>query len=294
MGVAPCLLSLQISRVSPAHKNTCQNRLLQLVSSRLGKTSSRGQQRLIPPGACAGVDYRVDNSIPGGSIRLSNQTLHIADSNFSGLTPYAQATLILQDSQVSMRRTSFVGNIQSVAGGIYADSSTLELDSCVFRNNFGYQGGAISLTGSSSLLIANTTEFTNNTGQQGGALSVTAGSAVVQNSIFNQNNCTSGGAVYLDHVPVAAFSDSSFTSNVATSNGGGIFSNDAGLLELSSCSFSNNKGQTGGAVRFHCTYPHLHAFTAVDCLDGPVSAAYSLRLLRSCDVYASCHVAEEK
>lgn len=203
---------------------------------------------LLTGNVAAGVDFRTDYSIPGASIRLTNQSLHIADSTFSGLSPYAQATLILQGSQISMARTSFTGNTQSIAGGIYVDSSALELDSCTFQNNFGYQGGAIAVTGSSSLLLANTTQFTNNTGQQGGALSVTAGSLVMQNSMFSNNSCTSGGAIYLEGAIVAAISDSSFANNSAASNGGAIFSDNAGLLELSSSTFKNNKGQTGGAV----------------------------------------------
>ncbi len=197
----------------------------------------------------AGVDFRVDNSLPGGTIRLQNQSLQIVDSTFSGLTPMAQASLILQGSQISMSRSSFTSNTQSIAGGIYVDSSTLQLDSCVFQNNFGYQGGAIALTGPSSLLIANTSQFTNNTGQQGGALSVTAGALVLENTLFSSNNCTSGGAIYLNGAIVAAISDSAFSSNVATSNGGAIFSNNAGLLEVTGTSFKDNKGQTGGAVR---------------------------------------------
>lgn len=146
--------------------------------------------------------------------------------------------------------------------------SDLTLKNCVLKDNHGYEGGAINITGPDSYLTIQNCSITGNTADNnggaiaatttdikiigstisgnsaavnGGGLSIAGSTAQVVNSTITGNSANSGGGWFQTN-GVANFFNSTISYNSAPLSGGGIRLGDSitGLVKLSNSILGQN------------------------------------------------------
>ena len=86
----------------------------------------------------AGVDFTLNDSLPGASILILGQDVVIRDSLFANLAQPAAAALSIQGSNVSILNTTFAGNSATVAGALtVSGTSSVLISNCTFAGNKG-------------------------------------------------------------------------------------------------------------------------------------------------------------
>lgn len=85
----------------------------------------------------AGVNFVVDDSLPGAVLKLVGQDVHIRDSTFDNLASGADGTLIALNSSVIITNTTFASNIQAAAGALFLNGSRATVFDCLFDRNKG-------------------------------------------------------------------------------------------------------------------------------------------------------------
>lgn len=120
-----------------------------------------------------------------------------------------------------------IGNIvhDNRGSGIRANQSSLIVQSCEFRGNLGYDGGAISLVQSQIVVTIRECKFEN-----------------------NRADGSTGGAVNLADSSEASFASCTFTGNSSAVAGGAVAAMNGSKSNLSRCRFERNHAGTGGAV----------------------------------------------
>ena len=131
----------------------------------------------------------------------------------------------------------------------------------MFYQNFGENGGGISIFQYETLII-NTT-FIENFGfaSGGGALYISSNVVTIKNSIFIRNVANFGGAIYLNSQPFPTADENRNFSAISNyfyhnlANKGGLFVSDADLFDFliifTNCFFFKNAAIFGGAMSFH-------------------------------------------
>jgi CSLREA domain-containing protein len=126
-------------------------------------------------------------------------------------------------------------------GAILNTIATLNVDHCVFLNNYASQGGAIF--------------------DAGGLLTVT-------NSTFSKNSAGDGGAILVEtafpaDVTNCTISNSSFSANMASAGGGGALFIEGGTVQTTGSTFSGNNAANGGAI--YDGAPSPYALNVANC-----------------------------
>lgn len=189
------------------------------------------------------------------SIELDGNDLgHIIEVGFA-------ADAVLSNLKFTRGKTAIsVNGTLSVLDGLFEDSTTtqfgrggaianlaggkLVVADTTFRNNTGFNGGAIAADGAETTIASSTFVDNATSGNSGGA--IVGGPMKVINCTFSGNAATgsnrSGGALALfGGMNVVAFS--TFVGNSSTGNGGGVFaSNSITGLELRGSIFLQNVG----------------------------------------------------
>ena len=195
----------------------------------------------------------------GGSAILAAKgvTLTVSNSNFT-------------NNGLSYRDTyRFYGAV-----GVYDKAS---FDNCIFANNKGRWGGAITGVGynglhdGSAVIKVNNSKFESNFAFQGAGIYAEETYLIVDNSQFINSNHVAGSAtgsgataVYASAGAINALStititNSNFTDNYAQDNGGALYYYGINSINndclIDNCIFKNNKaGKSYGAVYFFTNY----------------------------------------
>ena len=152
---------------------------------------------------------------------------------------------LYQDSQaVSIKDTSFSGNIASASGGaVYvSDAASVQISNSAFSNNSANDGGAIFNTG--SLATSQSEFFFNNAVNNGGALNSTSGFFEIRGVYFDSNSAQNkGGAIYMQGGLLSWLLSSQITNSSAY-EGAGIV--NAGSLNVADSQISSNVSSTSG------------------------------------------------
>ena len=154
---------------------------------------------------------------------------------------------VLDDSYLVMENCTIADNdvFYGVIGGW---GSVVQITSCIFDNNTGYQSGSVSLIEHSTVLISECT-FVGNHGQNGVTVA-NESTLEISNSTFTNNTAVlSGGAVYAVLYSRLDISKSLFDGNTA-SFGGAVFIGDNSSIVCTSSNFINNRATTvcGAAI----------------------------------------------
>ncbi len=170
-----------------------------------GLTFRHGLGISLAPVSCSGgsptfrfCHFRENMSgVDGGAVNVtdSQPTFEdcLFDTNQSGVS--AGGALVCRRSTTFLRRCVFRNNLSLGWGGAVYISGSAELvfmDKCIFENNSGHSGGAISINGATAL--TRECEFNENNGSDfGGAFSVQFGGHLsVEHSRYEGNSSASG------------------------------------------------------------------------------------------------------
>lgn len=148
--------------------------------------------------------------------------------------------------------TAVNGETMKPGGAIYAmKGAEVNVLGGVFKNNSGYQGGAIWVDGSASKLTVTGGTFADNTASVNGAAIYGKGSAVtISGGTFTGNTSVKdGGAVYSREGNLDITGNVLFSGNESTTGAGGAVSySGANTGTVSGGTFENNKAGSGGAM----------------------------------------------
>lgn len=144
----------------------------------------------------------------------------------------------------SIQGCLFSNNVSQVtgAGALYIEKpdSTSQIENCVFLDNVATDhGGAIHASAFLGRVVG--CVFSNNVGSAGGALSALGGLGLVSNNVFALNRALagSGGAAYVK-TRTDTLVDCSFVGNTAQYSGGAYVASSSGIGEIARCSFKTN------------------------------------------------------
>lgn len=219
-----------------------------------------------------------DNDDPvDNTLRRSDNAQHVLYADTSVLN------FILDGLVISGGNTAGAGGANDERrGGGFLCYGEVKIKNCIFRNNYGYFGGAFYPRAQKLNYTLENCTFTNNTADAGGggALYVVSpdGIGTITNCTFELNkssgsggalnvqiskpnfrNCkflfntasgtgARGGAVF-SSIPGSNYSNCEFAGNMATTSGGAININGEGYPSIvDSCMFTDNESGFGGAV----------------------------------------------
>ena len=186
-----------------------------------------------------------NSAMYGGAIYLpSSGKLTISNSKFINNSAHWFGGAIAAQSATSISITSTTfedcQSVDDAGGAIYAFSSDLDVENCVFNNCLANFAGAICSL-NSNMTVTNT-NFTNNLARyEGGAIYKMYGSSVISKSNFTGNAALNGGALFSDNCTKFEIKNSEFSANTASAYGGAIFSNANPNLTLDTVTFNDNK-----------------------------------------------------
>ena len=246
-----------------------QNSAVYLVTNTNDSGAGSLRQAMIDANGHAGADTILFASNVRGTIVLSSTLPDIAD----GITIFGPGADLLTVSGNNSNRvlktiSYFPGTLEisgltiangysgsGAGGGIYMSGGTLNLSSCVIRDNtVGYPnigGGGLYLFG----VVTNITDCTisGNQSSVGGAgiSNVTTSELHIQNSAITGNVVSSnpvygGGGIY--NVGSIFIMNSTISGNTHSQSGGGIHNRLAGKVYLQNVTITNNSAADGGGI----------------------------------------------
>lgn len=139
------------------------------------------------------------------------------------------------------------GHSNRYGGGLYAEKSNLQIENCLFTQNFSEEGGGAYIT--ESTVTFTECGFISNTSQKngGGLMADEESTVIIESCVFDSNDSERGGGAYIAD-GTAVFRSCDFLSSFAEKEGGGIFSENTNLKIEEDCSFAENVALMGGAV----------------------------------------------
>ena len=188
-----------------------------------------------------------------------------------------QGAVVIEDSLLSISNSIFEGNSGTA---LYINTGTLRVDisNCTFRNNSGFNGGALYVENCMDVHIYNSS-FSLNKAIVGGAIYCvdstisTEGqlysfsnyaenngghsfysTCIVYNNNYGEysnNQASNGGAIYAEQKTEIVFYNATMTNNIACKNGGALYLEKKSTVDIRSdpLILSNNVAkQNGGAI----------------------------------------------
>lgn len=200
----------------------------------------------------------------GGAYYSNSAAATMTDTDFTNNSTtgtsawYGGAIYTNGTSRLTMTECEFRGNnnTHGTGGAICVrGTGSLELDGCLFEENYtAGVGGAVHVFGITAT-IKNTTFNNNRSNTTGGALQIGKdendnSSATVTDCTFSGNNAVGGGAIYVKKGASADITGTALTANTAGSTGGGAVYTEAGTtLNISDSTLSKNTVPgSGGAI----------------------------------------------
>ena len=195
-------------------------------------------------------DFTIDFSYP---IKINHMSLSIDGENHNIVLDGMDTTnlfSLLSDTlnNISLKNLTLQNGNNHDGGAIHIEDygGKIEIQSCKFIQNWGYNGGAINIYGRNVVyhdLQINDCEFIRNTAYYlGGGIYVDGYSKTFANRCsFIGNKGVRGGAIYSDEYHTYIF-NSIFIGNEVTDDGGGIF----GYGYVYNCTFSKNFAKSTG------------------------------------------------
>lgn len=138
------------------------------------------------------------------------------------------------------------GGLSNSQGGsaIYAKSSYVELENCIFKNNVSaVRAGAVTLRGTNAQLKATGCQFEGNQSVIGAALYAHTATVTVKDCSFEKHQVTGGGSgtAYF-YATEVTFDNCTFTDNTSSNSGGvAIYTTYATKLTLKDTTITGNK-----------------------------------------------------
>jgi len=203
--------------------------------------------------------------VSGNPTSLGDATFrHITLANGNITTGFGVGGAIQNFGKLTLDTVTFSKNhgsaiFQENCAG--CSNASLTISHCLFQNNTGGTGGAISMEGGNASIADST--FSGNTAQDSGAIDIFSNATFkvvmsIDRCTFNGNSATSfaGGAIDVEDLNTGSsvtITNSTFTGNTATgSNGqGAAIDISAAPVTITNCTIAGNTATgSGGAVYF--------------------------------------------
>ena len=206
-----------------------------------------------------GINDRVVR-IDGCQVTIKNVMFRggtASDGNGGGIHVSNNSVLGLYDCRIVDNEAIGINANTGLGGGIYCDSSALNLINTTVDRNFTttildaeLAGGGIFITGgagTSLTLIGSTIQGNSGPKRGGGIRSTGSGSVSLIDSTVRENTASSGGGIDQSSGTLS-ISGSTMAANVSTKSGGGIFLSGV-TATLTKSTFANNaSGDDGGGI----------------------------------------------
>lgn len=143
---------------------------------------------------------------------------------------------------------------RSTGGGIYCNSSSPTIDSCIITENSASYGGGIYCR-SSSVEIIQCVIINNSVGYYGGGVYLSDDSPTITNSTITENNAAYGGGGV--HSETSLNISGCIINKNYGYHGGGVYfySSSASGSEMVNCVISDNQAKYGGGIRIYNASP---------------------------------------
>lgn len=139
----------------------------------------------------------------------------------------------------------------SNGGAVYVPAATLNVTSCIFKNNSAPNGGAIAAGATQGRITINQSTFENNKANSNGGAIYNIATTSVADTDFIKNTATNGGAICnINGGIVRTYSETAFENNSAQ-NGGALWLD--GKTEIESTSLTSNKATVKGGGIYYST-----------------------------------------
>ena len=208
-----------------------------------------------------------------GAIHCENvANLKIQDIAFHVLKPKGNLKssflIIINGRDVLLYNLTFQGG-----KAVHCSHSNAWMVSCLFKENIGHNGGAVSMTNNNNITLEGTTFIGNKAMIFGGAIYVVHSSLILLDTHFINNSAQFGGAMYLENSKINIVNDdptrslippvpsqtgytnafqsttTTFAYNNAMYRGGAIYFVDSeAILNGTVTNFQNNHAFEGGAI----------------------------------------------
>ncbi|MEM9066499.1 MAG: right-handed parallel beta-helix repeat-containing protein [Planctomycetota bacterium] len=210
----------------------------------------------------AGDTVTIDSSSTGSVFTCgpAGSGLVLEDLTISGGGASQGGGIFANTTSVTIRRCTFRNHEATNDGGaIYANASTLVIEDSLFENNTLAlpntvdDGGAIFAQLGADITIAGTTFRNNHANARGGAIAVFTGAVLTVTDCFFEMNTSSqdGGAILAVTGTDVVISGTTFRNNETSIRGGAVAIFDNTALMMASCLFETNECQfDGGAIAF--------------------------------------------
>ncbi|MFN8248828.1 MAG: choice-of-anchor Q domain-containing protein [Ferruginibacter sp.] len=208
----------------------------------------------------SGRDFVANETILSGDIGIANDTIdncyHVligagisTASSIDGFTIKNGNATYLPVGDITVNGFKIV---KYLGGGLYADTSVIDMANCKFSFNYAGWGGAGLFQDSGSLTIKNSS-FVNNVLRNlgGGGIFNRRGILKIDKCSFKANETTAAGSygagIYITTAANSLISNSLFSGNKTIGDGAGIYSFSS-TPSVINCTFSGNKAATYGAL----------------------------------------------
>ena len=179
----------------------------------------------------------------GSNLKISNSKFSDQISNMQGGFLYA-----LGGSSVSVNLTSFIKGSAGYGGAIYIDSSTLQIDSSLFKDNIGTVSGGNIYATNTNINVFNTS-FIAGLSLQGDIIYMDSQTLKISNSVFQGPKTTNNASISMIYAVSCSsiiIQSSSFSS--PAHNISALVAVTVSNINISDSLFRNLYGTTYGAV----------------------------------------------
>ena len=178
----------------------------------------------------------------GGALQIRQCTLEDNDAGYAGA-----GLAVREGGTIHVSGSTLRNNVGHTGSGVFADSSDMTLEDCLFESNqSSYNGGAVNHFGGATSSIVRS-QFIGNSAVHGGAVTVESGCASsIADCDFLANSASGNGGALDSYEATVTISRCTFTNNHAEGSGGGIWVNGQSSATASDCVFENNSASWAG------------------------------------------------
>jgi len=218
----------------------------------------------------------------GGAIYLETPEVSIQNSSFENNSTGEEfgfskgGAIYIKDADQDLLNVDFLYNESLIAGAIYSDNSSMDIESCTFKNNMSQGGGGAFVCHNSGAMDIENCLFENNHANgSGGAIAFLedihaqlVNCSILDNTSESDTYLSDGGGVLITpYDNEVSFVNCNISGNWAEDYGGGLYT--ASPTQLIGCLFHANmmpslQESRGGAITLGETSMQLINTTFVD------------------------------
>lgn len=189
--------------------------------------------------------------LSGGSIAIyKNSSTEIENSTFTNNVASFGSAVVAYTSNLTLLNSRIYNNRAQLGGAIRMLDANTKFSMCKFQGNTASSDGGVLYAQNTSIVIDTCMFHDNNAGHNGGVLYYSSSSQLtVNNSSFDQNRASyDGGVIYTSGVSDTNIDVGVFAENRAENSGGVIALLDQSNAIVTNCDFTRNVAVDAGGV----------------------------------------------